>query len=244
MQRLLPTLLLLLALVAACPAHASSLDVYYIEYPPYYTTQYGRPAGILVDRTNDIFQRAGILPIYKPLPAKRALDILQENTPAASIGWFKTPEREALYTFSLPIYISKPQMLVANASLAPQLAHFSTLKDVLASGLFHVGIIDGHSEGAFVDTLLAQHKALVHAIVGDEQQLIRMVHHRRVDVILLPPEEAATLIDRAGLKIADFHMMPLTDIPQGNPRHLLFSKAVPLHIVDRINKAIEALPVN
>lgn len=244
MQRLMSALLLLLAFVTGWPAHAASLDVYYIEYPPYYTTQYGRPAGILVDRTNDIFQRAGILPIYKPLPAKRALDILQDNTPAASIGWFKTPEREALYTFSQPIYISKPQMLVAHASLAPQLARFSTLKEVLASGQFHLGTIDGHSEGTFVDTLLARHKGLVHAVVGDEQQLIRMVHHQRVDVILLPPEEAATLIDRAGLKSNDFHMMPLTDIPQGNPRHLLFSKAVPRHIVDRINKAIEELPMD
>ena len=71
MQKLLSTLLFLLALVAAQPAHAASLDVYYIEYPPYYTTQYGRPAGTLVDRTSDIFQRAGILPIYKPLPAKQ-----------------------------------------------------------------------------------------------------------------------------------------------------------------------------
>src|SRR5690606_34791512 len=102
------SLLALLCLPLACLA-AEPLAVYYIEKPPYYHSIAGEPTGFLLERTRAIFSDAQIALRFEARPAKRILLEMEQNRePICSIGWFRTPQREAFALFSLAIYRDEP----------------------------------------------------------------------------------------------------------------------------------------
>ena len=217
------------------------LDVLYIEYPPYYSTDSrGQPRGFLVDRAERIFRQAGITPRYQSRPSKRVLEALRNGDPACSLGWFKTPERETFARFTLPIHTNHPLEALARASDAPRFQGLSTLAAIVASGRFIPGRIAGHSEGAAVDRILAPLNNRTVFVTGEQARLLPMLLAGRFDFSLAAPEEAGHLMAVHGLSPDSFLVLPLADIPQGNTRHIMCSKSVDPDLIRRLNEAIRA----
>src|SRR5690606_3099630 len=116
------SLFALLCLPLACLA-ADPLPVYYIEKPPYYHSIAGEPTGFLLERTRAIFSDAQIPLRFEARPAKRILLEMEQNRePICSIGWFRTPQREAFALFSLAIYRDETMTVLTRATLAEQVA--------------------------------------------------------------------------------------------------------------------------
>jgi polar amino acid transport system substrate-binding protein len=76
----------------------------------------------------------------------------------------------------------------------------------------------------------------------DSSAWLSILCTRRADFLLIAPEEADYLLSRTELPRESFRYLPLTDMPPGNRRYVMFSRAVPTEIVDRFNAAHRAAP--
>ena len=232
----------LCCMVLFCPARSASaenLDIFYFEYPPYYHQLENQEAsGIIVDIARRVFAEAGVEPAFSFVPAKRILHELQGDRPAASLGWFKTPEREQYALFSLPIYVNRPVVALFLREHESKFRPFSTLEGLLQSGQFIFGRVQGFSEGAQLDAMLEKYRDKTVQVATDSVRLLKMLESRRVDFMLVAPEEADTLLDAAQAPREKFMMQAMSDIPQGNLRYIMYSRAVSQDLIRRIDEAI------
>lgn len=232
----------LLCIVHTGNAHAKKLNIGYIEYPPYYfTNSQNVPDGKLIKFTTEIMTKAGIDFAYRKLPSQRVLKSIKRRQYIASIGWFKTKQRETYANFSLPIYTNHPVGALINKKTADRFTSFKTLKKIMQSDKFTLGLIAGHSEGGYIDSLTKAYPHKIQFITGRQTQLVKMLHASRLDLVLLPQEEVSTIVKDAGLYMQDFSFLELSDVPAGNKRYLMFSKAVEPEIIEKINAAITEL---
>ncbi len=220
---------------------AESLVVEYFEYPPYYhQLPDGQPAGLIVDLARKIFVGAGVDVRFSFVPAKRILHDMHANKPVASLGWFKTPEREEFAQFSLPIYVNRPVGVLVSRAREAEFRPFESLQALMDSRRFFIGRIGGLSDGPFLDALLATHQDRAVEVTADSVRLLKMLKAGRFDFVLIPPEEMDDLLREAGMAASDFMLLSMRDIPDGNTRYIMYSKAVAPGLVRKIDEVIRA----
>ncbi len=244
LRHLLTLLLTLLGASAAGATEPGPLDlkVVYLERPPYYWTENGQPRGFLLELTQKIFERAGITASYMPVPPNRILAELRENKfPACSIGWFKNPERESYAQFSLPIYRDRPLVLLTTKDRAGNFRRHDRLEDVFRDPTLVLAQVDSFSLGETVDRLQKQILVRNLTVSSSQSVLPRLILEGRASYMLVAPEEVPTLLRSANVDPEHFTTLTMADIPTGNLRHLIFSAAVPMEALDRINAAIRVL---
>ena len=226
-------------LLFSVTAHSAQLNVAYIEYPPYYsTTSGGDLDGIIIDIVRKVFKRSGVHCTYVSLPSKRIISDIEKGAPVASLGWFKTAEREMFAKFSLPIYINKPAGVVMLRDEANRFSAYNSFKDLMNSGLFKIGRIAGHSEGEYIDGILFDKKGQTVWVAATEVHLVKMLKTKRFDFILLPPEEIEVLAKSAGYSMNDFALQPMNDIRSGNARYIMYAKSIDDGLIKQIDNAI------
>jgi len=215
-----------------------TLQVSYIERPPYYFTKNHKPTGFLLDLQKKIFDDADINVQFVSLPAKRALKrVKNPSNQHCSIGWFKTTKRKKFANFTRPIYQNKPLFLVIKKKNSSLFKKYTTLKEVFLNKTLSFAKIDGFSYGIIVDELIKNLSPKFYTITGEQQQLIRMLNKERMTYILVAPEEIEMLLKSNRLDSDDFKFINLTDIPFGNKRYLMCSKGVKKEVINNINKS-------
>lgn len=220
---------------------AESLKVLYFEYPPYYhQLPDGQPAGLIVDLAKRIFARAGVGTQFEYIPPKRIVHSIQTGQPVASLGWFKTPEREAFAQFSLPVYINKPVELMFLRKNEERFRLYETLEALVGSQQFLVGRVSGFSDGPYIDGLMARFPGQVVDVPRDSVRLMAMLRAGRIDYALFPPEEVGALLTATGVSSSELMLKAMRDIPAGNTRFIMYSKTVSQDLVRRIDDAIVA----
>lgn len=232
------SLLLFLSLSLALPLAAEPLTVYYIEKPPYYHTVNGEPTGFLLERTRAIFSQAQIPLRFEPRPAKRILlEFEQGRTPFCSIGWLKTPQRQAFAWFSTAIYRDEPMVVLTRTSLTEQVTSHPSLASLLQSPL-RLGVVDGFSYGE-LDALLEQTQR--NRVTAPPAQNARMLAAERIDYTLVDERELPYILAEADLNKARLTHLKMPDIPAGQLRYLMCSKTVERHLLEQLNQSIAAL---
>ncbi|WP_375740154.1 substrate-binding periplasmic protein [Pseudomonas boanensis] len=232
---------LLLCLLLPTFVNAESLTVYYIEKPPYYHTERGEPTGFLLERARAIFSKADVPVHFEARPAKRILHELQQGRDAAcSIGWFKTPERQQFAWFSRPIHRDAPMLVLTRNSLAEQIRSYSSLSALVQSPL-RLGLVDGFSYGG-LDHMLKT--ASSHKVTAPPAQTVRMLAAERIDFTLIDERELPYILAEADLRDAKLTKLNMPDIPAGQLRYLMCSKAVDDALRERLDQAIEDLGVS
>lgn len=243
-RRLLCALACLFASLAGplpCAAE-EPLRVTYLERPPYYHTQNGRPAGFLNEITAEVLAQAGIAASFTALPAKRILDeIMVEELAACSVGWFKTPEREAVARFSLPLWRDPPYVALMSAETAARFGGRSSLTALFGDAGLRLGVLDGFSYGDFIDARIAAEARNIYRMTGAQRQLARMLGEGRVDYMLIAPVEIDNLLESSGLTADGFAEVALDDVPAGPTRHLICGRGVPVGVMERMDQAIRDL---
>lgn len=242
-MRLVAAVMLACACAAgALAAEGPDLHVVYLERPPYYWTDNGRPKGFLLDLTRRVFDRAGVSAVYASHPSSRILEELRDNRLAlCSIGWFRTSEREAFATFSLPIYRDRPMVILTTVDTAARIRRHGSLRDVFADSDLIMAQVAGFSYGEAIDRL--QREMLVRNLTVSSSQKVlpRLILQGRAGYMLVAPEEVPVLLESAGVDPGRFASLTMEDIPVGNLRHLMFSRSVPDDVLGRINAAIADL---
>lgn len=218
------------------------LRVLYLEFPPYYfTNNNGEPDGFLVKRADAILRRAGIIPRYESMTAKRVLQDMRTPNATCSIGWFKTPQRESFAKFSKPIYRNKSLEALFIRKDAHRFNGKDTFRQLLQDTSVVLGQVEGYSLGSVTDTLIMESGIKPHFVVGDYPQLVRMLAAEQFSYILVAPEEVDALIKKNRLASDLFETKQMSDIPAGNRRYLMFSRTVPDGIISRVDKAIQSM---
>ncbi len=234
--------LLTFLLVSIARASSYPLIVLYMDRKPYYFCQGGEARGLLVDISRVIFHEAGIPVVYKLSSPSRILWIIKHASyPVCSLGWFKTPDRLKFAKFSLPIYQNQPLVALTTKKLCPTFKKIHTLKQLFHHKNLRWGRLASFSYGRFVDFMEHSLKPPCISITGCQILLIRMLVHRRIDYILISPEEIGFLVRESGYRMEKFCFISLRDISQGNKRYIMFNKKVSEKIIDRINAAIKKI---
>jgi polar amino acid transport system substrate-binding protein len=225
------------------PAQAAeAIELYWFERPPYMA---GRPAseevaGLTASPAAQAFKAAGIPFRWVSLPTVRQLVTLKDSgRPACAVGWFRNAEREQQFKFSAPIYRDRPTVALARLDYLPA----ATLAATLSRPGVSVLIKDGFSYGPVIGQLLDQYRPERVVTSAENLAMANMVAAQRASLMFAAEEEAGYLLEQAEhearlpypLKIVRF-----ADLPPGERRYILCSKATPDELIERLNKAIPA----
>ena len=115
---------------------------------------------------------------------------------------------------------------------------YDTLEGLLQSGSFFFGRVQGFSEGALLDRMISKYQDKTVQVAADSIRLLKMVESRRCDFMLIPPEEVDVLMDAAQVPKEKFMLKAMSDIPQGNSRHIIYSKSVDEALIRKVDQAI------
>lgn len=232
-----------LGLIAATSAGGSErINLHYNERAPYLLTlDNGGVTGLTATPAEQALRRAGIAFQWKKTPSLRQVEILQRNSGAdCMVGWFKTPQRELIGNFSLPLYQDKPTIGLAHYSNT-DLDSGKSLEEVLLDRRLVLLVKDGYSYGDFIDELIRRLNPRQIRTTVENINMLRMVALDRADYFFITEEEASELIRQSEFKAGDFKYVRFTNSPPGNQRHLWCSKRVSAQTMTRINRAIAEL---
>ncbi|MBV8656648.1 MAG: transporter substrate-binding domain-containing protein [Burkholderiales bacterium] len=237
---MLPLSILLFA--AAATDASAPVIVEYREKPPYNYTEAGIPKGFLVDRVRDIFGSAKVEMRFEAVPANRLMADIEANTrPVCSPGYYRLPERERFARFTAAMYVDKPHALIANHLQASSIRHLGTLKALLASSQYTMGVVDGVSYGAELDAAIGRLPRAPMRAAVPPGQLVKMVGAGRADFMLIDEEDLQFLGSSGQLAVLGVERVQFPDPPAGLRRHIMCSRAVSAETIRRLDAAIQKL---
>jgi polar amino acid transport system substrate-binding protein len=235
--------LLVLASALALAASVSSvraedLALYYFERPPYYQTLDGRPSGFLLEWAMAVFDDAEVGYHYESVPPGRILQRIREGESACSVGWFKTPGRQAYARFTQPVYRDRPLVVLFTDDNVLPMAGHADLESLLRDGSLTLGLVRGFSYGPYVDAMIGRLAPRAVRVVAGQDQMVAMLAQGRFDYMFASGEEAEQLVRWPGAAPGRLRYRTLKDVPQGNERHIMCSKRVPAEVVEALDRAI------
>ncbi|NOX34084.1 MAG: transporter substrate-binding domain-containing protein [Deltaproteobacteria bacterium] len=237
-------ILLVILLIPLGSVYGQTLTVLYFKRPPYYDTVKNRAQGFLVIMTRQIFQKAGIKPVFIESSPSRIMHYIKDpQTKVCSIGWFKNKKREAFAKFSLPIYRNRPMVLLTTRSKQHLFERHNTIKDVFSDRSLILAKIDSFSYGVIIDTWINTYGTAIHGIASNQSLLPRLINRDRASYMLIAPEEISVMLQKANLDENLFVSISKPDIPPGNRRYIIFSKSVKDSLIERINQSILKLSI-
>jgi polar amino acid transport system substrate-binding protein len=214
-----------------------TLVVHYQERPPYTSTAPdGAVVGVLAPPVGQALRRAGIRFVWRRTPARRQLALIQHGQGLhCGVGWFRSPERQALGKFSREIYRDQPIGALARAELA---ASPATAAGLLAHASRRLIVKDGFSYGAQLDRLIRAAPAPPIVTSAGLLQIVRMIAAGRGAWTLVAPEEAQWLLASPDAGAAGLRLITLGDVVLGEPRYLYCNAAVPDAWIARIDREL------
>lgn len=217
----------------------SEMLALYNERPPYMLgDNKGHVSGLTASVADYALRKAGIPFQWREVPSQRQMQYLRENqVEVAAVGWFKNAERESFCKFSIPLYKDKEIVLLAK-SRNEKVSKHKALDSLFLDKNLVLLLKKGYSYGKFIDDKIRKSSIRKFSTTGENFQMIKMIYMGRADCMFIAHEEADYVIEYAGLNTTDFKIISLTDIPEGEYRHILFSKRVDDRIISKVNKYI------
>lgn len=233
----------LLLVVLAMAAGAEPLTMAYAHRPGYADMVDGKPKGISIEIAARAIKAARMDVSWELMVQPRQMAILQRAAPNfCAIGLFKTPEREAFAKYSNAYYRDQPLVIVAFHGAAARLRGKPSFAQLLQDRNLELGLLDSLSYGVVVDDMLKA-RGGVRQIEGKIEQVFKMVAVGRIDYTIASPEEVEPIMTMAGVTRDQIAILDYPDLPDGNLRYFLCSKAVDQSVIDRLNAGIAALKI-
>lgn len=224
--------------IPATAALDNIITVHYNERPPYLVTTDSGVTGLTGDPVTIAFEKSNTPFRWEQTPTKRQIYILQQNSGQdCVVAWFKNAERETFAKFTLPIYQDMPQIALARAD-NEKIASSGTIDDVFSNPLLNLLVKDGYSYGEFLDQKIGTFQPNRLVTTNENSGMLKMIHARHADYMLIAPEEAQGLIETSAFDPQDFKTIRFTDIPAGENRYILCSMQVDDAVIERLNEAI------
>jgi len=233
---------LIAALVASTSAAMALAEapvlVQYNERPPFIKKDAdGTISGITATPALNAFIKAGVPYELREASPARQLAVLKSNrTPACSIGWYKTAEREKFVKYSREISRDTPMIGLAGPNVP--IAAGATLESVLGNSALTVLLKESIVYGPYLETRLASMQAKKATTGAEFVQLVKMIINGRADLTFLPVEEARHYAKAAGFSPHQFRIIEFPGMPAGERRYIMCSQQVSDAVMEKINAAI------
>lgn len=229
---------LLAMLAGKAGAHAQTLNLHYQERAPYSSTGAdGQPQGLLVAPLLRALARAGIAARWSSTPGQRQLALIQRgNGPDCGIGWFRTPEREALGRFSRPIYRDRPLQALVRAD--SPIADDAAVADLLANPTLSLLAKEGYSYGPTIDQQIRRGNTTVVYTSTESASMARMIVAGRASWMLVSAEEAEVLLGALGSDPPPLRLVAVRGVDAGLSRHLYCNREVSATLIERLDRAM------
>jgi polar amino acid transport system substrate-binding protein len=231
----------LAGIVFASTALAGEPDivVLYRDKPPYFYTQDGRPKGFLLERTMEVFKRAGLRAKFEEAPVKRITMLIQSSpTPVCSPGWYKLPEREEYARFSQEIHEDKPHLVMVGSHAVDKVRAATSLRQVLANPQLKVGKVSGVSYGAELDAMMAGAAQVPMDSTVSPLGMANMIKAGRADYMFIDEEDYKYLNVHGDVDAQGVVPVRFGDMPAGLKRYIMCSKSVSPKTMARLDRAI------
>ena len=140
----------------------------------------------------------------------RHFDMFRRGDKVCSIGLYRTPEREAFLSFSIPSLLTMPPVLIVRADKLQQLglSNSCSLGQLLQDEKFRLGFSKDRSYGKQLDLELRKYAARgnLTRFTGQElgENYYKMLMLDRLDGLLGLPEEAVYLAEKMGIRSYNF----------------------------------------
>ena len=136
----------------------------------------------------------------------RHFDMFRQGDKVCSIGLYRTPEREAFLTFSIPSLLTMPPVLIVRADKLQQfgLVNNCSLAQILQNEKFRLGFSKDRSYGKQLDMELRKYSKRDNFTLFTGQELgenyYKMLMLDRIDGLLGLPEEALYRAEQMGIR--------------------------------------------
>lgn len=213
------------------PLQAQTATLAYVDFPPYEYIKDNRPAGVLVQIVQTIFQRANIPVELVFYPFRRAFEETKEGKITGLFNFYKTEERLKDFDYSDPI-LSNPLVLFVPKESALQFN--GSLNDLKGKT---IGAMLGYTYGTAFDnaTTFSIDQATSHEI-----NFNKLVSNR-IDAYPCDKLVGLYVLDKEHL-ISKVKFLPIPlKVMEG---HIGFTKNKHADILRKINKVIEDMKQN
>jgi uncharacterized protein (TIGR02285 family) len=216
------------------------LTVSWRDKPPYHYTEAGVGKGFLLERSQQVFQAAGIPARFVNEPQKRIWANFQHGaTNYCSISWYKLPEREALAQYSQPFHEDQPHTILAAPDMAARVKSHASVESLLADPELSLGVVAGVSYGPVLDLMIKASKNHVMSRTVETTLMMRMLNAGRASYMFVDREDLDYFRQNEKTRQVAVQI-DLPGMPAGLRRHIVCSKDVPQETMDKLNKAIAA----
>ncbi len=219
---------------------AETIELPYTPRIPFqFVDSSGKLDGILYNLGEMIFKEAHVEKNWVDIPANRIKESLQQgDKPFCLVGWYKTPEREAIAQFSLPIYRDLP--IVAVIQKKSNLKSITTLKELIDNRTLKLLIKEGYSYGNVIDQLIIGRKGInVESYTVPIVSLAEMVSLGRADFTFITGEEYEYYQTKRLPFFNTLDRITFSDAPKGNLRYIVCSRAVSDSTRAKLDRAIK-----
>lgn len=236
-------------------AQASSQQTvywYHNDFPPYYITSGDYKGKGLADRQLEIFRQQ--MPQFRhehvSAPHDRALEMMKQHGNGCHTSLFKTPEREAIVDFSMPILENLPNGIITLRPRAEQFKPFLNkqgqlkLDSLLKESSYRVGIVGGRKFGVGIDTILRKsqnQKSVVTVSSNDglSSRLLKLINQDEYDAVISYSYELQYAIRQLNLNPHDFVFFPIAEHASLQPIYVACSKsAFGREILSAVNRVL------
>jgi polar amino acid transport system substrate-binding protein len=196
-----------------------------------------------MDRTREIFDRAGVQALYVEIPVRRIFANIRKNKEAiCSPSWYKLTEREAFAKFSLVIHRDRPHIVLAASRVMAEVQAHKSLSSLLGDRRLRLGVVANVSYGPQLDRAFKNLSASVMREASSVPNLAKMVAFNHGADFMLIDREDHDYIDRMGEMTAmGLQPVDFPDMPPGLNRYLMCSKLVDDDTMARLDRAIREL---
>ncbi|WP_162306110.1 transporter substrate-binding domain-containing protein [Oleisolibacter albus] len=203
--------------------------------------QPGTATGPVADRIGQLARDAEIHITWTgPKPRSRILAEMAAGHPVCYPNIRLTPDRQAQYKFTDPLFLPPRWMVLARRQL--EIGRYASLEALLADPSPIMGRLLGASMGAELDAMLMAASAASLPVRGSPSDLLTLLAAGRIDYMIVDADALDIVARRAGIEVASFDLVSFPDLPSPEPGRIMCARSVPDEIILRLNRALADRP--
>nr|WP_281384696.1 transporter substrate-binding domain-containing protein [Nitrospirillum iridis] len=173
-----------------------------------------------------------------PIPRNRILADLQDGRVACTPNVIKTPDREARFKFTAPIF-PRIDWVVLTRRGADWINAYSSVEALLRDKTRVYGSMLGASKGPVIDALAAEESSHVRPIRGTPSDLVKMITAGHVDyTIVSGSEDAKAAAISAGIDPQDITAVHFPELTAVGAGHIMCARTVSDDLIAAFDRAL------